>query len=403
MPRPPGGRLALALRPGDHGAVTRARRGVVPAVVTAMAALAWAALPAAGSAPAPAAPPVVSALHLSGSFDPQDVVTEGGAAWLLGISGPAATSCAVERVGATGGPGPLHPLPSCGLSMVPGPAGDLYVAAFAGVRGTNDYQVRTEVFDPATGSVHVRSPVDLTLVGSSIAHTALAYGDGSLWLYGLPAGATGPALVRITPATGAVAAVWHHLAAIGGHFPLLVAGRSGVWAAPGVGGAAVVLHLAAGRGGRPVAVLRGARGVPASVLWLAGAGASVWADLASYRAARPGGLSPERTTTRLVAFGPAGRRTLETGPETTPDLAPVMAGGRLWSVGVGARCAGPQRLMEIDPATGRTTVRDTLATPVEACLDEGGAAQVAAAGRRLFVLDAGGTPAGGGILYRIEV
>lgn len=68
----------------------------------------------------------------------------------------------------------------------------------------------------------------------------------------------------------------------------------------------------------------------------------------------------------------------------------------LWTVRVGTGCSGPQRLLQVDPATGSTR------SGLPACQQEQeNDQQLAAVGERLFLLDPGLTPTTS-LLHRID-
>src|SRR5271165_2337897 len=80
----------------------------------------------------------------------------------------------------------------------------------------------------------------MTLVGSAIAHTAMVYGDGALWLWGYGASG-GPGtgrdeVVQIPPSTGAVLRAVTGARGIGGIQPSMVVADGGLWLAGGAGG-----------------------------------------------------------------------------------------------------------------------------------------------------------------------
>jgi hypothetical protein len=131
-----------------------------------------------------------------------------------------------------------------------------------------------------------------------------------------------------------------------------------------------------------------------SVAWISTIEPRTWAKVTSYRD------DGRVVVTRLVAFDASGKQLLRTRPEQVGDSALVGSGGRLWSLGVGGNCNGPQRLWSVDAATGNTELTATLRSPVKPCLTEGGS-QLAVVGHSIFVLDPTDASVPAGVLYRI--
>ena len=180
-------------------------------------------------------------LHLTtvrfpGPFVPQQVVSEGGRIWLLGSTEPQSfTDCALEEVNPSTLATTSFPLPACAIDIVAG-NGRLYLLTNAFVVHTAaTRQLRIEIFDTNSDRAKVLAPVDMTIIGSAIAHQALAYGDGSLWLYG-PSSSGKAEVVQILPATGTVLTATSAVPAIGGVFPAVVANAGGLWLAGGPAG-----------------------------------------------------------------------------------------------------------------------------------------------------------------------
>ena len=324
--------------------------------------------------------PAIRALSFSGQFAPAQVLSDGGKVWLVGSSPPGATSCAVESVDPTTLATRIYPLMGCGLDVVAG-GGSLWLTAVTYLRGTTDEQVHVERFDTTTGQSAVAPGVVMTLSGSSLAHTALAYDNGSLWLYGPGAGGNSE-LVRISASTGATIRTITGVPAIGGTHPALAVDEGSFWLSGGAGGSPLLERIAAGS-----SVLSPVYTAPSggSILWVATVGNRVWANVAN----------------RLMAFDASGHQVLVTPPEQVGESPLTGSGSHLWSVGVGARCAGPQALWAVNGSTGTSALTTTLKSPIEPCLTEGNGSQLAAVGPFVFVLDATGSLSPAGVLYRV--
>jgi hypothetical protein len=333
----------------------------------------------------------VSALRFLGSFVPQQIVAQGGHLWVLGSTDPQSyEDCAIEEVDPTTLSTMRYGIPACAVDIAAG-AGHIYLTTSTFVPDTAATQdVRIEVFDTNTHRSIVLPAIDMSLVGSAIAHTALAYGDGSLWLYG-----HGSEIVKISPSTGAVLATMNDAPGIGGHFPTVVANTTGLWAAGGPGGPP---DLELFRHGSPVSPQSYEVSSQSSIVWLATIDNRVWADVLTY----VGHGASMTAVTRLVAFDAEGTKVLESQPEAPNDFPVVEAGSQLWSVGVGSTCRGPQELLEIDAKSGESHVVTTLRTPVEPCLTEVNASQLTSLARSVFVLDPTGTTDQASVLYRIS-
>jgi len=299
------------------------------------------------------------------------MVADAGRGWVLG-SVPG-TRCALESVAPRTLRTRRFGLASCGLDLLAA-GGDLYLAAEHPVAGSDSTQLRIERFDPATGRSVVLRPVDLTLHGSAVAHTALAFGHGSLWLWGETG--RGGVLVAVSPATGRVQRTMRGVPAIGGAQPLLVATAGGLWLAGGPGATAVVDRLAWGAAA-PSPVYRGP--MDGSVLWLAPAAGALWAAVVTDV---PGG-GP--ATVHVVVLGPSGPTAERPDPEGADP--PTGTGPLLWALGpAGLSCTGPLRLLRIDAATGTAAVSATLPAPAGPCLVT---TAVAAFGRTALALVGG--------------
>jgi hypothetical protein len=111
--------------------------------------------------------------------------------WLVGsVPSRIDTSrCAIESVNPRTLQRQLYPGPACGPNVAVG-GNQIYLTDVSYVGDSNDERIQIEQFDTVTRRATVLTPVDMTLVGSSIAHTSMIYYDGSLWLwgYGAPGG-----------------------------------------------------------------------------------------------------------------------------------------------------------------------------------------------------------------------
>ena len=319
-----------------------------------------------------------------GPFVPDAIQALDNRLWLIGTSG---SRCAVERLDPSTLEAETFPLPSCGSYVAAG-TGHLYLVAVNYDRSTQIAALHLESLDAATGRATVMAPVmDTMTIGSGLAHMGLAYDRGWLWLYDWG----DEALLRVSPASGAVTGEVTGILSGGGH-PVMAADRSGLWVAEGPGGQRL-FHLEPGST-RARTVYRAQ--APASLLWVATLGTRVWAKIASY---------PSRgatASTHLVAFDSAGHRVMQTSPGASGDSAVGGLGAQLWSVGTGTTCQGPQRVWRTDGATGRTAAVATLHPPIAPCLTEGNQQLQVVAGY-VFVLDGTGETLLAGVLYRLSL
>ena len=197
-----------------------------------------------------------------------------------------------------------YPLAACGDYVTSG-GGDIYLAVITFIAPTNTESVRVERFDPATGRSIVLGPTVATLTGSTRAHCALAYADGSLWFWGSGSpGAPSASLVRISPATGAVTMAFPSsvLPEDGAPRNVLVGNGEDLWlagAAPG--------------GPEVVEVLRPAQRAPSVVYtgghfieWVSAIGGGVWAYSYTIHTTPSNPANETTTRTRLVEIGATG-------------------------------------------------------------------------------------------------
>jgi hypothetical protein len=336
----------------------------------------------------------ISTVRFPGPFVPQQVVSEGGRIWLLGSTNPSRyTDCALEEVNPSTLTAETFPLPQCADDIAPG-NGQLFLLTDTFVPGTAaTRELRIEVFDTSRHRATVLAPVDLTMIGSAIAHQALAYGDGVLWLYGHN-GTGGTTVVQISPSTGAVLASTSAVPVIGGVFPSVVANAGGLWLAGGPAGSPYIELIRPGAT-TPTEIDVGPSS-QTSIPWLAGIGNLLWADVEAV-----GGGPTPTVAFHLLAFDTSGKQTISSPVEQT-GYFPVVptSNSELWTVR--ATCNGPQELVAVSGRTGVSHVATNLKSPINPCLYGANGSQLASVGRSVFVLDP--TDAGGSsVLFRVEV
>ncbi len=374
------------------------RRHLFLVVVAALTILMLATSMASASAPARAHGVRLTALHLPDSFVAQEVAAAAGKVWVLGYAAPDDnTDCALEEVTPATMASWRFALPACATYMAAGD-GRIFLVAEALSAASNVRAYHIEVFDPATHLAQVLAPVVLSNVGSAIAHMGFTYGDGALWLYGYSYPAAEPAVVRISPTSGAVEATTSSVPQIGGIFPAVVADGAGTWLGGGPGGAPGVEWVRPGVASGTTADA-GPADLDSSVLWLSAVDGRVWAGIADYRSSNgPGRIA---VTTHLVALRPDGSLAFTSPAESTSDTPVVTTGGgaRIWGLAPGRTCGGPEQLVQIDPASGRVRGAISLHTAPNGCDAGGGSAQLAAIDRDVFALVPAG-PGGTSVLYR---
>ena len=315
---------------------------------------------------------------------------------MLGSTKPQSyTHCAVEEVNPSSLATRTFPIPQCAVDLAAG-NGHLFLAYNTWVPNTAaTRQLRIEVFDTRTHRASALAPVDMTMIGSAIAHQTLAYGDGSLWLYGHSSSSSGNAeVVQISSTTGTVLTSTNAVPAIGGIFPSVVANAGGLWLAGGPAGAPTIELIHPGSVPTQIPV-----GPPSetSIHWLASIGKLLWADVQTVQ----DGPSP-KVTLRLIGLDSSGKQTVSSPLEQTGDVPLVRtSNSELWTVGVGSRCNGPQSLIEVSPQTGISHTALTLKSPINPCLYGANGSLVASVNRSVFVLDPTDT-VGGSLLYRVD-
>jgi hypothetical protein len=336
----------------------------------------------------------VRSLRFSGSFVPQQVVAEGGRIWVLGSTQPQSyTACAIEDVDPATLKTTLYPIQACAVDITTGP-GRLFLVANNFVPGTAaTRQLRIEVFDTTRHTSTVLRPVDVTLIGSAIAHQTLTYGDGALWLYGYGRPAS-PEVVEISPATGAVMTATTAVPGIGGVFPTVVANAGGLWLGGGPGGAPNLELIVSG-----TSTPRQLYDRPRSAIqWLSTVGGLVWADVLTFA----GQAQSENVQNRLLAFDTSGNLVVDSPPGQPGDFPLVKTSdSELWTLGVGGECS-TQQLITINPATGASRAVASLKTPIKPCLYGAGGFQLASVYESVFVLDPTQMNGPPSLLYRIN-
>ena len=300
-----------------------------------------------GTSSAAARPPTLHTLYFPASFDPQQITAAAGSLWILGSPSPSTfTDCSLWKLDPSSMTTKSFALPQCATGIASG-NGRVYLLVNQVQPNTNTRDYQIEVFDPASGTAQVLSPVVLQNVGSAVAHTDLSFGDGSLWLYGYALGGANE-VVQISPQTGAVADTIGNAPEIGGIYPAVAANSAGEWLGGGPGGGAQLEWVRAGTGTvTNTTLVTGGRS--GSILWLSAASGRIWAGVAKY------GGPPGTTmvTTRLVALNEQGDVAVRSPWESVGPY-PLVAtpDGRLWDVEYSARCGGLEHLLEINAATG---------------------------------------------------
>jgi hypothetical protein len=364
----------------------------VAAVTAAASALCLTAAAAVRPVGAESVLPKVSALHFPAPFVPLQLAAASGRVWVLGTDAPRTdTHCELEEITPDSMSTRLYPIPACAADIAAG-GGRVYLVTAEFVRGTAATQrLHVDMFDPHRGQARILSPVVMSVVGSSIAHTDFTYGDGSLWLYGYQMLA-GPQVVRISPTTGKVTATIEPAPAVGGIYPDVAANDAGLWLAGGPGGPPGVEWE---RQGTEVTTTPYPGPSHSSVLWLSAVGDVVWAGVEAY------GTGPTPSVlTHLVALDHSGNVTVTSPSELTGEFPLVSTpGGGLWGLAYVGACDGPEELLQVDPATGSSDSAAKLKAPPEACDDEDAGSQLVAVGRDVFALIPTDV-AGSAVLYR---
>lgn len=339
----------------------------------------------------PAAVGIVGSRHsvrtvaFGGAFVPQQVVSESGRIWVLGSMSPG-DSCALAEVQPVSLQTATFPLPACGGYITVGD-GKIFLADGVFTEATDSDAFHIESFDTTTHRATVLDPVVITTTGTGYAHMDMTYGNGALWL--IP---WSNHVLEISTATGAVVrSISGEPTSNGGH-PILAGAASGLWSAPGVGGPEVIDRLAP-QSSTPTNVFTGS--AAGGIWFLTAVDGTVWAGVANSRD------EGRRFVTALVAFDSSGRKMLTLPFPQLGQAALVGSGDDLWALTAGAHCTGPQRLWRIDGRTG-TSVVTTFASAAVPCPLAYEAAQLAAVGDNVFVLDSTDAPGLEPGLFRIR-
>lgn len=282
------------------------------------------------------------ALPTAPQFD--QVVAGGGTVFVFGNAnwnGP----CTLARVDPTTLARVESTLPACGVFALYGDGAALVLSEQL-VRGTAaSVSIRLERVDPVTGRAKVFAPVDFVFDGSAIAHAAVAYGDGALWIAGDDDAV--PSLVEVSPTTGAIEQRWTLPGDAGAYS--LAAGPSGAFVAPGTGAGADFGILTATPG---TTRLRSVSGLSGDLwaTWLVPTGHDVIGNVVF----RNAGVGATSVHSKLVRLTPTGRSVYSiTGDELVSDVPPLAGPLQdLWGVTPGeSGCAG-ETLTALAPATG---------------------------------------------------
>jgi hypothetical protein len=212
----------------------------------------------------------------------------------------------------------------------------------------------------------------MTLPNWDWAHSAVAMGDGELWIYGLSGHESASTLLEVSVKDGTLV---HRFAVPAGPDPFMVLDADGFWISQSAWGGdsctplCTLWHVAPGSNG-----LVGVRTLGVRTQWLMASGQSIYADVltrvpavgftqtiwrldgprahAAYTA--PATLLPSTDFTSGTGYVVVGNSTAgyftisQLGNGTTPD-----------AVG-GCDTAAPLRIVRIDPATGRQAYIATL-------------------------------------------
>ncbi len=326
----------------------------------------------------------VTSKSFNAAFAPDQVLGVDGQVWLVSPGDGNGTGCEVGRVASTTMALTTYPLSACGMNVTAGP-GALYLEVPIAEVKSQTYAVHIERFSTSAHTSTLFGRVSATMfLGSGIAHTQLAYADGSLWFYANERGV--PEVLQLSSSTGVVERSFGSVPQIGGTEPLIAATPGYVWLAGGAGSGATFLRIDVHDGATRAVQLPGRY---ASVYDL------VWADgrLFLTYLAYPPATSPEGTalTKHLGHFGPSGGQ-LARSPSEDMGTWLVPLGGALFSVGPSGSCAGPSLpIWRVDEQSLRTTAVAELRPAGGPCAGQGPRA-VAVAGNSIFLLS-------GSVLY----
>lgn len=285
--------------------------------------------------------------------------------------------------------------PGCGVGTSTTPPSAPWLVVGFQRSGT---AIRVATRNPVTHRVSV-SPTLLTLAEWDWAHSAVARGDGELWIYGLDGSAS--TLLEVSASNGTLV---HRFAVAAGPDPFMVVDADGAWitesawAGPGSCARACTLwHVAPGSDR-----LDAVRALGVATQWLMASGHSIYADeLTSVH-----GVGFSQAIWRLdglrAKIGYRARATLLPSTDFASLTGYVVAGNAtqgyftISQLGTGTTPAGvgecdttaPIRVVRIDPATGAqsyvaTLSRSLAGTALECHLS---AHQAVFYGRSLYLL-----------------
>jgi hypothetical protein len=323
----------------------------------------------------------VTTKQFDGTFQPDQVVGAAGAIWLVG-AGPGGadygTGCRLGRLNPESMRLTTYGIPECGFNVT---AGDGSIFLETWVASSDQYQIHIERFSTAAHTATVFPTVSAALcVCSAIAHTQLAYADGSLWFYAVPDSSNGPEVLRLSPASGVVEHAYLSVPQIGGTEPFIAGTPGYVWLAGGPGSGADFARIdVATDAVLPVEP----PGPLASVYDVIAQGDQLYF---LYLAGNGGTGSSNSYTRHLGHLGPTGVLVAESPSEQVGGSLAALS-GRLFSVGVGGTCSSGAHAWSIDEATLRATRVANLVPPGgNPCLGAGDFRPVAVAGGALFYL-----------------
>jgi hypothetical protein len=337
----------------------------------------------------------VAAKYFDHAFEPDQIVTAGGGIWLVGSGSRGinyGTGCRLGRLNPESMRVSTYRIPRCGFNVT---AGNSYIFLETWVISSQMYQIHIERFSTDTHTATLFPTVSAALcVCSAIAHTQLAYADGSLWFYVVPDSSNAPEVLQLSASTGAIEHSYLSVPQIGGTEPFIVGVPGYIWLAGGPGGGTDFERIdVATDAVRPVE--------------LPGRDASVYDVIAAkgqlyflYLASRRGGGSSNSYTNHLGHLNPNGVPVAESPNEQVGDWL-VALSGRLFSVGASNTCPSGAHVWGIDEVTLRTAPIANLRQPGgTACLGEVDFRPVAAINGAVFYLY---IDAAESVLYRVPV
>jgi hypothetical protein len=335
----------------------------------------------------------VTTKQFDGTLQPDQVVAAAGAVWLVG-AGPGGadygTGCRLGRLNPESMRVTTYGIPACGFNVT---AGDRSIFLETSVASSDQYQIHIERFSTAAHTATVFPTVSAVLcICSAIAHTQLAYADGSLWFYAVPDSSNGPEVLQLSPASGVVEHAYLSVPQIGGTEPFIAGTPGYVWLAGGPGSGADFARIDVATDAvipvePPVRL--------ASVYDVIAVGDQLYF---LYLASNGGTGSSNSYTSHVGHLGPTGVLVAQSPNEQVGGwLAPLS--GRLFSAGVGSTCSSGAHAWSIDEATLRTTrVATFVPSGGNPCLGTADFRPVAVAGGALFYLYSNSTES---VLYRV--